>query len=43
MYLTRKGDIRELSVIHSPKCPQNKKKRFRIEESGFTWISEDGV
>lgn len=30
MYLTRKGEIRELSVIHSPKCSRFKKKRFRI-------------
>lgn len=43
IYLTRKGDIRQLSVVNSPKCPQNKKKHFRIENAGFTWISEDGV
>ena len=43
IYLTRKGDIRELSVVHSPKCPKNRKKRFRFDSSGFTWISEDGV
>lgn len=43
LYLTRKGEMRELSVIHSPKCGTSHKKRFRIETAGFTWISEDGV
>jgi hypothetical protein len=39
IYLTRKAEIRELSLIHSPKCPSARKKRFRIESTGFTWIS----
>lgn len=43
LYLTRKGEIRELSIVHSPKCPRNSKKRFRLETAGFCWISEDGV
>lgn len=43
IYLTKKAALRELQIIHSPKCPPFKKKRFRIENEGFIWISEDGV
>lgn len=30
VYLTRKKEIRELTVIHSPKIPTGRKKRFRL-------------
>ena len=43
IFLTRRKDIRELHIIHSPKCPSGSKKRFRIENDGFVWISDDGV
>lgn len=40
IYLTRKKEIRELVVIHSGKIVRGRKKRFRIENEGFVWISE---
>lgn len=43
IYLTRKKEIRELTVIHSPKIQTGRKKRFRVENEGFIWITEDGV
>ncbi len=43
IYLTRKKEIRELTVIHSPKIQTGRKKRFRVENEGFVWITEDGV
>jgi len=30
IYLTRKGQIREMVIIHSPKCASYQKKCFRI-------------
>lgn len=43
IYLTRKKEIRELVVIHSPKMQAGRRKRFRLENDGFVWITEDGV
>jgi hypothetical protein len=43
IYLTRKKEIRELTAIHSPKMQSGKKKRFRLENEGFVWITDDGV
>lgn len=39
----KRGQIRELRVINSPKSKVGEKFRFRINHEGFTAISEDGV
>ena len=30
IFLSRKGEIRTLSIVHSPKCSKSTRKRFRI-------------
>lgn len=41
--ISKKGHVREIKVLNSPKCKVNTKEKFRITGEGFVWISEDGV
>ena len=41
--LTRRGEVRELVVINSPKAPCDCKAWFKIESEGFVWITKEGV
>jgi hypothetical protein len=37
-----RSDIKELIVVHSPKCKEGKI-LFRIQENGFVFINQDGI
>ena len=41
--LSKKGQVREIKILNSPKCKAGTKEKFRITSEGFVWISEEGV
>jgi hypothetical protein len=43
MELCRKGPIREMRVVNSPKSKVGDTFKFKIKAEGFTSISEEGV
>ena len=41
--IAKRGEIRELAVVSSPKVLSETKGWFRIETDGFLWITKEGV
>ena len=41
--LSKKGQVREIKILNSPKCKASSREKFRITGEGFIWIWEEGV